>query len=118
MNTASPWDTLLRSSTRSAFDRCADLSVQYPILGKAERVRRLLANRGPMSAAAICIEVEYPNTGLVSASLKHDLAIGRITCTNGLYEINPDYDAELHERIKQAKSLLARHGYSVKRLTS
>lgn len=112
---ATPWDVLLRPRACAAFTRCAEPSTTGLALSKAEQVRQLLARNGPLSAAAICLEVEYPNTGLVSASLKHDLAIGRITCIEGLYNFNADYDAKLHERLKQAKALLRRHGYAVRR---
>lgn len=110
---ATPWDALMRSTRPAAqFNRCADTPAPPPTT-KAARVRELLRQNGPMSAAAICLEVEYPNTGLVSASLKHDIAIGRISCSDGLYSINPEYDAELHRRIALAKALLRRYGYTV-----
>lgn len=113
---ASPWDMLLRCKSNAVrFDRSTDADA-LPASTKASRVRELLRQNGPMSAAAICMEVEYPNTGLVSASLKYDVASGRITFFDGKYELNPAWDEDLHRRINGAKTLLKRHGFSVTRI--
>lgn len=107
-----PWDALLRHRPVAQFDQCQEDPALLKT-SKAARVRELLRQKGPMSAAEICMEVDYPNTGLVSASMKHDIAIGRLSLTNGLYAVNPDYDANLHRSIKRARALLRKHGYTV-----
>lgn len=115
MNTT-PWDALLLRQTRAAeFDRCQETPAALTT-SKAGQVRRLLRS-GPMSAAAICMEVEIRSTSLVGPVLKHDLAMGRVRFVNGLYELASDFEQELQQRIRQAKALLESNGYSVEELS-
>jgi len=115
MAAATPWDALLRCSRPTAqFNRGAEPATPRPKT-KVARVRELLRQNGEMSAASICMEVEYPNTGLLALSLKHDIAMGRFIFSDGLYSVNLGYDADLHLKIKRAKALLCRHGYTVVR---
>lgn len=110
-----PWDALLRTTRRAeSFDRCHE-AAPAPKTSLAGQTRLLLQRVGPMSAGAICMDVDIPSTSLVGPVLKHDLATGRITFVNGLYSINAAYDEELHKQINQAKSLLQRNGYAVKK---
>lgn len=116
MNNATPWDALLRTTRKAIFNRCneAEPALKTSLAGQ---VRNLLQQNGRMSAASICMDVNIPTTSLVGAVLKHDLAIGRVTCVNGLYELESGYDEELQQKINQAKTLLQRNGYSVEKLS-
>lgn len=109
---ASPWDALLRGPRRA--------SVTSPpedprAESKAGQVRRLLRERGPMTALEICMDVDIKSTALVMPVLKHDLAIGRIRCAGGRYELAPEFDDQLRAEISHAVALLKRNGYDVRK---
>lgn len=110
--TPTPWDALLqRKSQPESFDRCQEASVALTT-SKAGQIRALLRT-GPMSAAAICMEVDIRSTGLVWAVLKHDLAMGRVRFVNGRYELASEFEQDLQQRIRQATALLLSQGYQV-----
>lgn len=82
-------------------------------LSKTEAIRRLLRTAGPMTSARICLEVDLPNTGRVSALLKADLRCGRVALRCGRFEWNRNYDEALAVDLQDAVRLLRRHGYKV-----
>ena len=110
---ASPWAALLNPPIRrTTFNRLAPTLIKPT---KIEWVRALLRTQGPLTAQQICLEVDYPHTSLVSASLKGDLAKGRIELRNGRYHYNHQFDDQLADELAQAAELLRRHGYEVRR---
>lgn len=112
MSAGTPWDALLRRTTRAAtFDRGQEAAAAQTT-SKAGQVRNLLRT-GPMSAAAICMEVDIRSASLVGPVLKHDLAMGRVRFINGLYELASDFEQDLQQRIKEATALLVAQGYQV-----
>lgn len=109
---ASPWDALLRRPKRaSVTSPPEDPRAQ----SKAGQVRRLLRERGPMTALQICMDVDIKSTALVMPVLKHDLAIGRIRCAGGHYELVAEFDEQLQADIGRAVALLKRNGYDVRK---
>lgn len=112
--TPTPWDALLvPRSAPVAFDRCTEGSVPVGT-SKTAQIRALL-RIGPMNAAAICMEVDIRSTGLVWALLKHDMAMGRVRCVNGMYEMCSEFEQDLQRRIREAKALLLAQGYTVEK---
>lgn len=110
--TPTPWDALLlRKSRPEPFNR-DPVAATADTTSKAGQVRNLLRS-GPMSAAAICMDVDIRSTSLVGAVLKHDLAMGRMRCVNGMYELCSEFEQDLQQRIRQAKALLVSQGYTV-----
>lgn len=111
--TPTPWDALLLRQTRpEPFDRDPEAPAVENSTSKAGQIRNLLRS-GPMSAAAICMDVDIRSTSLVGAVLKHDLAMGRIRYVNGMYELASEFERELRRRIREAKALLLSQGYRV-----
>ena len=108
----SPWDALLLSGARHArFDRC-QLAATASMTSKAGQIRALLKS-GPLSAAAICMEVDIASTSLVGSLLKHDIAMGRVEFVNGRYRWADDYEQALQQSIRKATALLKSNGYQV-----
>lgn len=110
--TATPWDALLRNTRRVVFAPPAEEAKGET---KAGKVRRLLRERGPLTAAEICMEVDIASTALVMPVLKHDLTRGAIVQNAGRDEWNPAFDEQLQADISQAVALLKRNGYEVRR---
>lgn len=80
---------------------------------RTESIRQLLRQGGPMRAQRIATELDLPQTALVGALLKADLARGRVRLCNGIYEWNHDHDDALARELSAAARLLRRHGYRV-----
>lgn len=112
--TPTPWDALLLRKSRAEPFQREQAAAANDGTSKAGQIRLLLRS-GPMSAAAICMDVDIKSTGLVSAVLKHDLAMGRIRCANGMYELCDEFEQDLQRRIKAAKALLVDQGYRVEK---
>lgn len=109
---ASPWNALLRGPKPATFT--SQLDEPRPD-SKAGQVRRLLRERGAMTALQICQEVDIKSTALVMPVLKHDLAIGRIRRIGGRYELVDEFDKNLRDEITRAVALLKRNDYEVRK---
>ena len=120
--TTSPWASLLdRQPTPAPCNRLPtdpqDPQTPSKALTKIDQVRHLLRTRGPMTAAQICRFVDLNRTALVSATLKNDVAKGRVRLRAGRYHYNDDFDDQLAGEIADAIRLLTRQGYQVRRAT-
>lgn len=112
---ATPWDALLHVRHQVAFERCQP-EPSGQTVSKAGQIRELLRRNGPMSAGSICMDVDIMNSGLVSAVLKHDMALGRVRLVGHLYSLDPSFDDAQQREISQAVRLLKRAGYRVEKL--
>lgn len=93
--------------------------VPEPGLSRTERIRRLLkASSRPVTAHEITWDMadHFPNFGshLVWLLLKYDIQKGRVILVDGKYSWNHDYDRAESRAIRDALSLLKKHGYKVK----
>lgn len=86
-------------------------------VSKTERMRIYLRQHGPTTAAELAMEADVPQTGLVGALFKGDLARGSVYKVGHRYHWNPQFDTALHQRLKEAAALLRAHGYHVKKGT-
>lgn len=108
-----PWDALLQRQTPAApFTRDGEPPVAST--SKTGQIRALL-KAGPLSAAAICMEVDVRSTGLVWALLKHDIAMGRVDVEDGIYSLSCEHEQQLQQRIREARALLRFNGYRVEK---
>lgn len=80
---------------------------------KTERMRNYLRQHGSASAATLADEADVPQTALVAALLKGDMARGSVFYRGKQYHWNHQFDAELHEQLSKAAALLRAHGYTV-----
>lgn len=113
--TPTPWDALLLRKSRPEPFNSESAAAAAEITSKAGQVRDLL-RAGPMSAAAICMDVDIRSTSLVGAVLKHDIAMGRVRFVNGMYELVSEFEQDLQRRVREAKALLLAQGYRVEKL--
>lgn len=70
---------------------------------------------GPKTAAELAAGAGGIAPAAVSALLSDHIKRGQVSRAGGIYQINPDYDEDLRDRLKTAASLLRAHGYLVKR---
>lgn len=85
---------------------------------KTERMRAWLREQGPANSATLADEADVPTRALVAALLKGDLARGSVFRRGELYHWNPQFDADLHQQLRDAKALLTRHGYEVLKVST
>lgn len=76
------------------------------------RMRDALA-QGGMTSRQLMAAADLPKIALVSALLKHDLAIGRVVRDGYVYELNPSWDADETAQVQAAIRLLRRRGFTV-----
>lgn len=82
---------------------------------KTERMRRYLREHGPANSHTLAMEADLSSSGLVGALLKNDLHKGSIFKRGDRYVWNPEWDQKVQAEIREAKALLRRHGYEVRR---
>lgn len=70
---------------------------------------------GGQSAAELAASAGGIPTAAVSALLKARIERGQVRRENGIYELVPEYEDDLHARLKAAASWLREHGYVVTR---
>lgn len=103
-------NTLCRGA-RWSLDAITETPEQLP--GKKEQIRALLRYHGPATAVELAKLFDFPNTGRVSALLKADVARGSIFRRGHSYHWNPQFDADLQQRLQAAATLLRANGFSV-----
>lgn len=88
-----------------------------PGASRSEAMRQALRD-GAMTAAELA-KVAGVGSATVSALLKYDIGTGRVRVSGSprqrLYELSTDFDDDLQREIFEAKSLLSRHGYIVRK---
>lgn len=87
-------------------------------VSKTEIMRVFLRRHGSASSATLADEADVPGHGLVGALLKGDIAKGSVFHRDGRYHWNPQFDADLHRQLMDAKALLTRHGYEVLKVST
>ena len=80
---------------------------------KTERMRAYLRQHGAANAATLADEANVPSTALVGALLKTDLHRGSVFRRGHKYHWNPQFDAQHHQRLAEAASLLRANGFTV-----
>lgn len=80
---------------------------------KTDRLRNYLRHHGAANASTLADEADVPQTALVGALLKGDIAKGRVFRWGDKYHWNHQFDEELHKRVQEAAELLKRNGYKV-----
>jgi hypothetical protein len=80
---------------------------------KTERMRVYLRTQGAATAATLADEADLERTDLVSALLKGDMARGSVFRRGHKYHWNPQFDAQHHQRLAEAASLLRANGFTV-----
>lgn len=70
---------------------------------------------GPQPAAALAAAAGGIPSAAVSAILKTQIKRGQVRLEAGVYELVPDYEADLRDRLKEAAALLRANGYAVSR---
>lgn len=80
---------------------------------KTERMRNYLRQHGSASAATLADEADVPQTALVGALLKGDMARGSVFHRGNRYHWNHQFDADLHKQLSKAAALLRANGYTV-----
>lgn len=80
---------------------------------KTDRLRNYLRHHGAANASTLADEADVPQTALVGALLKGDIAKGRVFRRGDKYHWNRQFDEELHKRVQEAAELLKRNGYKV-----
>lgn len=83
------------------------------LTGKTEQIRAFLRQHGPATAVDLANLVDLPNTGRVYALLKADIARGSVYRVGHFYHWNPQFDADLQQRLQAAVTLLRANGFSV-----
>lgn len=68
----------------------------------------------PKTSRELAAAAGVPTSSVV-ACLKGDLATGRVRHRGQLYELSPEWDADMEEQLAAARSLLRRHGWKVTR---
>ena len=112
MITANPWTGLGARSDAPPARRVNDEDVDG--MSKTGRMRETLRERGPCSASDLAEAAGLASTGLVGALLKHDMKIGRVRFSGGLYSLSEGFDEDGQAEIEWAVSLLRRKGYEVR----
>lgn len=84
-------------------------------MSKTDRMRHYLRTEGPANCHTLAMEGEVASTSLVFSLLKGDVAKGRVHFDGQRYSWNHEFDAQVHADIRNAMTLLKRHGYQVKK---
>lgn len=84
---------------------------------KTERMRNYLRQHGSASASTLADEADVPQTALVGALLKGDLARGSVVHRGNKYHWNHQFDRDHHQRLQEAARLLRANGFTVSKET-
>lgn len=107
------FDHLIQQITRRPMRQAVCPDERTTSISKTERIRTYLREVGPAVSAVLAEEADVPSCALVGALLKGDLARGSVVKLGERYAWNPEWDQKTDAAIRQAKSLLKRHGYTV-----
>jgi hypothetical protein len=79
------------------------------------RLRHALRANGQMHGSDLARVVGLAGNSIVRALLKHDIDMGRVLHSDGVYEINEDFEELGKHEIANAIRVLQRYGYEVRR---
>lgn len=82
---------------------------------KTDRLRNYLRHHGAANASTLADEADVPQTALVGALLKGDIAKGRVFRRGDKYHWNHQFDEQLHRRLQEAAALLRANGFTVRK---
>jgi len=82
-------------------------------VSKTDRLRNYLRTQGAANAFTLADEADVPQTALVGALLKGDIAKGRVIFRGDKYHWNHQFDEAMHKRLQEAAALLRANGFTV-----
>jgi hypothetical protein len=86
-----------------------------PAASRTARIRQIVADRGPINAQSIALELDEDNvdSGRIAALLANDIRKGRIERVASGYRLVDDFDEQMQAELADAMKLLRRHGYMI-----